>query len=156
MTYEGIIDEEEEARVDIDFRRFSLDHHYQVESNEWLRYYEEIISLVDTTLPIGFCLCGVIFVNCLIWNFLAIISIWVVISLIRPLFYSNFSSTLNLTDASKTWPRIPTGTYPVDPEPECPHAATHPESEPEQQQPTATTPGRQPYPIPEVEPTSVL
>ena len=33
MTYEGIIDEEE-ARVDIDLRRFSSDHHYQVESNE--------------------------------------------------------------------------------------------------------------------------
>ena len=34
MTYEGIIDEEEEARVDIDLRRFSSDHQYQVESNE--------------------------------------------------------------------------------------------------------------------------
>ena len=34
MTYEGIIDEEEDARVDIDLRRFSSDHHYQVESNE--------------------------------------------------------------------------------------------------------------------------
>ena len=40
MTYEDIIDEEEEeeeARVDFDLRRFSSDHHYQVESNEWLR-----------------------------------------------------------------------------------------------------------------------
>ena len=34
MTYEEIIDVEEEARVDIDLRRFSSDHHYQVESNE--------------------------------------------------------------------------------------------------------------------------
>ena len=37
MTYEDIIDEEEEeeeARVDFDLRRFSSDHHYQVESNE--------------------------------------------------------------------------------------------------------------------------
>ena len=34
MTYEDIIDEEEEDRVDFDLRRFSLDHHYQVESNE--------------------------------------------------------------------------------------------------------------------------
>ena len=34
MTYEGIIDEEEEAGVDIDLKRFSSDHHYQVESNE--------------------------------------------------------------------------------------------------------------------------
>ena len=33
MTYEDNIDEEE-ARVDIDLRRFSSDHHYQVESNE--------------------------------------------------------------------------------------------------------------------------
>ena len=33
MTYEDIIDEEEEARVDFDLRRFSSDHHYQVESN---------------------------------------------------------------------------------------------------------------------------
>jgi hypothetical protein len=32
MTYEDNIDEEE-ARVDIDLRRFSSDHHYQVESN---------------------------------------------------------------------------------------------------------------------------
>ena len=31
-TYEDNIDEEE-ARVDIDLRRFSSDHHYQVESN---------------------------------------------------------------------------------------------------------------------------
>ena len=35
MTYEDIIDEEEEeARVEFDLRRFSSDHHYQVESNE--------------------------------------------------------------------------------------------------------------------------
>ena len=34
MTYEYIIDDEEEARVDFDLRRFSSDHHYQVESNE--------------------------------------------------------------------------------------------------------------------------
>ena len=34
MTYEDIIDEGEEARVDFDLRRFSSDHHYQVESNE--------------------------------------------------------------------------------------------------------------------------
>ena len=34
MTYEEIIDEEEKARVDFDLRRFSSDHHYQVESNE--------------------------------------------------------------------------------------------------------------------------
>ena len=33
MIYEDNIDEEE-ARVDIDLRRFSSDHHYQVESNE--------------------------------------------------------------------------------------------------------------------------
>ena len=32
MTYEDNIDEEE-ARIDIDLRRFSSDHHYQVESN---------------------------------------------------------------------------------------------------------------------------
>ena len=31
-TYEDNIDEEE-AQVDIDLRRFSSDHHYQVESN---------------------------------------------------------------------------------------------------------------------------
>ena len=36
-TYEDIIDEEEEARIDFDLRRFSSDHHYQMESNEWLR-----------------------------------------------------------------------------------------------------------------------
>ena len=34
MTYEEIIDDEEEARVDFDLRRFSSDHHYQVKSNE--------------------------------------------------------------------------------------------------------------------------
>ena len=33
MTYEDNIDEEEEARIDFDLRRFSSDHHYQVESN---------------------------------------------------------------------------------------------------------------------------
>ena len=34
MTYGDIIDKEEgEARVDFDLRRFSSDHHYQVESN---------------------------------------------------------------------------------------------------------------------------
>ena len=33
MTYEDNIDEEE-ARIDFDLRRFSSDHHYQVESNE--------------------------------------------------------------------------------------------------------------------------
>ena len=32
MTYEDNIDEEE-ARVDFDLRRFSSDHHYEVESN---------------------------------------------------------------------------------------------------------------------------
>ena len=34
MTYEEIINEEEEATVDFDLRRFSSDHHYQVESNK--------------------------------------------------------------------------------------------------------------------------